>query len=690
MKNTQLALLTTGVGGLLLGMMFASGAYKEPAKAISLLGIGGAAAGIIAQITYTNRIADKDNRHSTQLNEIAESTRKAIKDAKSQAQKAQDELTVIKAENSTLQKQVSELNTSSEYLEKRLREIREQLVTVNNLNTEKDTELQSLKQQCEQYLAKINELQSEIESWDTHYKDAVLQKSEERFQQLKENELATAFQQHDQVIEGCFDLVERIQRWGAKVGKRNDERRAFIGKAVDWMDEATTEFEKAHLEHQSHLHEQIELLNLKVDYLQRELAGDITEPTYLAKDYNQDTEISNAIAHTLFRFYKTPLKVQGFERVEDILHIGYGYSAVIDPQVLLDLFQAYGKDITKSLGLHSITAHLQKTSPTLLLKVRREAPKPPTDEGIYKDGLIPASQFCDRIYKALDTKQEGKPTLRVMAATGEGKGIALKNLLAYWVNFPDWEIWLSDPVDGSDEDYWDCSKIAHNPNESAKAYGKFVQVHKARQNQLPTLTDRFVLGVFDEFDKQHDDDDKELAKAIMTAIRHTKQRQILVGQCAEVGANGWTWDDMNNCGLLVLGNSIGTLCKHLVKDMGWTRSKSDKVKKAYESFSDWARKNNEANPDIPNENRYRIGLLIVSGRYEFLEIPNAHKGIIRSGQSLVRESFNGNTQKLDEDSSLEHILQCPNPDCLSTNIGTKGENFHRCNDCGKTWKKKAL
>ncbi|BAZ71377.1 hypothetical protein NIES4106_61740 (plasmid) [Fischerella sp. NIES-4106] len=702
MKNTQLALLTTGVGGLLLGMMFASGAYKEPTKAISLLGIGGISAGIIAQITYTNRMATKDNQHTNQLNEVAESTKKAINTAKSQAQKAESELDTIKGENITLQKQLSELDTSSTYLESRLKEIREQLVRVTTSNAEKDSELQALNQQCEQYLSKIGELQADLEDWDKHYKDAVIQKSDERFQQLKENELATAFQAHDELIEGCFSLVERIQAWGTKVGKRNEERKKFINLTIDHMDSATTGFEKAHLEHQNHLHEQIELLNLKVDYLQKELAGDILEPTYLPKDYNQDTEISNAIAHTLFRFYKTPLKVQGFERVEDILHIGYGYSAVINPQVLLDLFQSYGKDITKSLGLYSITASLQKTSPTLLLKVRRESPKPPTDEGIYKEGLIPASQFCDRIYKALDTKQEGKPTLRVMAATGEGKGIALKNLLAYWVNLPDWEIWLSDPVDGSDEDYWDCPKIAHNPSESAKAYNKFVQLHKTRQNQQTAFTDRFVLGVFDEFDKQHDDDDKELAKAIMTAIRHTKQRQILIGQCAEVGSNGWTWDDMNNCGLLVLGNSIGTLCKHLTKDMGWTTARANQVKKAYEKFSDWARKNNEANPDIPNENKYRIGLLVVSGRYEFLEIPNAHKGIIRSSQALIRDSLSTNTHisvfsnslttELNsvQNASLRQILQCPNPDCLSDRVGNKNAEYHRCLDCGKTWKKKSI
>jgi hypothetical protein len=138
-------------------------------------------------------------------------------------------------------------------------------------------------------------------------------------------------------------------------------------------------------------------------------------------------------------------------------------------------------------------------------------------------------------------------------------------------------------------------------------------------------------------------DDKDDAKNIMTALRHTNQRQILVGQCAEVGANRWTWGDMTNCALVALGDSIGIVAKHLVKDMGWTLAKANKLKKEYETFAAWALKHNESE-DIPNENRYRIALLIVGSRYSFLEMPCANKGIIRSDKALIRDSLSKNTQ----------------------------------------------
>ncbi|MEM6401670.1 MAG: hypothetical protein AAF757_15780 [Cyanobacteria bacterium P01_D01_bin.116] len=340
--------------------------------------------------------------------------------------------------------------------------------------------------------------------------------------------------------------------------------------------------------------------------------------------------------------------------------------------------------------------------------VLREKPKiEPSKDDIYKFGLIPASQFCDTVAKATDHKKKGKPTLRVMAATGEGKGIAVKNLLAYFADIEGWEIWLSDPVDGSEEDHWDTPKIATNASYAGKAYDLFLRLHKERKDlKQPGFTDRSVLGVFDEFDKQHSKEDKEQAKQIMTAIRHSNQRQILIGQCAEVGSNGWAWDDMKNCSLLVLGTSIGSLVKHLRQDFGWTTKKVNQVKREYEKFSTWADNLNVANPDIPNENQTRIGLLVVGDKYQFLELPIAHKGILKDGKAVFRTSLTAtplstNTQKyvstnsnstpfveaskpVSEDN--KELIKCPK--CESTNIGTKGTQFWRCKDCGKSWKKK--
>ncbi|NJO62520.1 MAG: IS1 family transposase [Richelia sp. RM2_1_2] len=225
--------------------------------------------------------------------------------------------------------------------------------------------------------------------------------------------------------------------------------------------------------------------------------------------------------------------------------------------------------------------------------------------------------------------------------------------------------------------------------------------HERHELKQEGFTDRSVLAVFDEFDKQHSDDDKEQAKKIMTAIRHSNQRQILIGQCAEVGSNGWAWDDMKNCSLLVLGASIGSLCKHLTKDLGWTKKKENQVKREYERFSTWADNQNANNPDIPDENQTRIGLLVTGDRYQFLEIPIAHKGILRSGKATFRDTLTAtslsiNTQNQhssNNNSSLvvesnNPVVRCPY--CTSTNLvkngkhKTTGNQLYTCKDCTQT------
>lgn len=327
----------------------------------------------------------------------------------------------------------------------------------------------------------------------------------------------------------------------------------------------------------------------------------------------------------------------------------------------------------------------------------RERPKVESNkkEDIYKAGLIPAQLFGDTIFKALNHKSGGKPTLRVMAATGEGKGIVLKNLLAYFLQLSGWEIWLSDPLDGSEQDFWDAPKIAKNAREAQQAHQLFCKLHHQRHElKQDGFTSNKVLGLFDEFDKQHQDDDKEAAKNIMTAIRHSQLLQILVGQGAEVGNNGWTWDDMQNCALLALGNSIGTLTKHLTKDFGWSVKRKNKVVRDWEKYLAWVESQNTE--DIPNENHTRLGLLLVGGRYEFLELPIAHKGILRNGNSVFRENLeevsinaqdivfaNNNSTSVTEIS--EPVIHCPH--CNSTNIVRNGkhsktkEQLYSCKDC---------
>ena len=341
----------------------------------------------------------------------------------------------------------------------------------------------------------------------------------------------------------------------------------------------------------------------------------------------------------------------------------------------------------------------QNCSLTLNVTTRKPIKKELSVEDIFREcDVIRADKFGSTIQK-YHIDKGGKPTLRVMSSTGGGKGIAVKNLLDYYTqNLDGWEIWLSDPQHGSEEDYWDCVKVAHTPEQAKKVFGKFVQVLKTRDNKTSTDPSVPVLGVFDEFDKKHDRDDKKSASEIWTTIRHQNLRLILIGQSSEVGRNGWQWDDMGNCCLLFISNAIDTFIKHASKDLSMPESDLTKFKGRYEKISKWI---SDKNSEIEEaENHYRLSCLYVNGKAQLLELPPALKSPVNSGKSFTVEkpfdsvSMSTNTQNYLFSNSIESTLQptkiveitctnCGIGDVIKKGKLATGKQQYHCKSCLK-------
>ncbi|MFL9458390.1 hypothetical protein AB0758_46165 [Tolypothrix bouteillei VB521301_2] len=283
--------------------------------------------------------------------------------------------------------------------------------------------------------------------------------------------------------------------------------------------------------------------------------------------------------------------------------------------------------------LPKFTFNYQHSTVTLEVTLRKPVSKEITVEDIFREcGILRAELFGQTIRK-YHIEKTGKPTLRVMSATGGGKGIAVKNLLNYYLqNLDGYEIWLSDPQHGSEEDYWDCEKAAINPNQASTLFNKFAQLLRSRDAKTSSDPNIPVLAIFDEFDKKHDLDDKKTASEIWTTIRHHSMRLVLIGQSGEVGKNRWTWDEMNNCCLLFISNAIDTFIKHADKDLGMNSETLEKFTKNYNKAFKWIAK---ANVDISPENQYRLAALYCNGQALLLEIPPAFKGILSDGKSWL-------------------------------------------------------
>lgn len=663
---------------LCAGLVVASGGFtNDIAKIISMLGVGALPASFI---TYF--IADTKSQ-------------RLLNDAESKNKKAGETLHKIIRDFDTCKSKLTNANSQLESLKDELKEARN---TINSLGHSKlentgliaqlQAKLNQLSTQSQKDAQRIEYLESETEQWEFNFKSQVETEANQRFQLAKSQELEKIYHEHDSITSEAMQLFRRLQSWGEKVSHGHESKSQIIKSLAGSYNENLDQVGEAIASERQNYLLQIELLNERIGQLQQQLQGDLIEPVYGDFGFDVNGKIANSIAYDIWQSYKIPLIVNGFEEHEESVSVGYGFSKSLNIQSFLHLLERESKDISTRLGIFQIyDVKSEKTSPSITLKFRRERPKPLNDDEIYKLGLIPSSQFGDRVFLHTDHKTKGKPTLRIMSATGGGKGIATKNIVAYFLTLDNWEIWVSDPLHGSEEDYWHCPKVATSPSESAKAYSEFVKVHKDRQAKRPAITDKFVLGIFDEFDKQHDDDDKKTATEIMTAIRHTKQRQILIGQSGEVGSNHWTWDAMKNCSLLFIEDAIGTAIKH-DKDLGWSLAKKREIQRKYEKFTEWAAAKNESQ-NLSSENAYRIGLIIVGDRYEFLEIPSAHKGILRNGAGIIKDSFPQLEATKDECTKVLEPLEIECSHCHSASFvrhkAHKNSMLHnyKCKSCGK-------
>ena len=332
------------------------------------------------------------------------------------------------------------------------------------------------------------------------------------------------------------------------------------------------------------------------------------------------------------------------------------------------------KELSGSLNSPKFSQSERSNYVSLEVELRKVEKKTATIEDVRR--LIePSNKFGDIVSRY----HQNKPTLRVMTRTGGGKGIAVKNLLDHYINhWENWELWLSDPQHGSFEDYWNCPKIAKNPTQAANILEQFIEEFNDRKNNESFNPDIPVMGIFDETDKTFDKKQKAGISQIWTEIRHRKMKLILIGQSSEVGKQGCTWDEMNNCGLMFIGDAIGTAIKH-ADDMGWSQDMKSKIPSIYAKVSEFF---NSVNADIPTKNHYRLALLIDGMKYDFVEIPPALDGELTNNKSwLVSSPWQSKAIKENKDIACIH---CGSLD-IKKNGKTGEKQRYSCNSCSKSF-----
>lgn len=705
MNKIQLSAIVAGIS-LVTGIYFAN---SSPDKNLPLavgIGSGGLLLGVGSTMFATQKINER--KFKTLIGDKAK-----LEQTKTDLE-VNTKLFSTKA--NTFEKEVKQLTTQLSEATVQLKLIKEEKLTADYQNIEHVKSLTKLQETNRHLITNLEKLQetiadkdSRISELNTELEDGwgeqLTTEAEKVFKQRAENILVEEMKHDKYVAEKAMELCREYMQLAEEMFDDNEQHHEKAMTVNDRAKQVITNLKKDGDEALGDKEDYIRGLQLKINDLTAQLNGEILEPEKTKGAIGRHWIVANHLIEHIGEL-GINLRITGVEECPECDVIAFGYSKSAVPTQICELINQHGKDWAKSHGVHFIgNARLSKRYPAIEVTLIIDRPKVESTESIYKDGLIPASKFGETIYKAITHDKKGKPTLRIMAATGDGKGIVCKNLLAYWLTLEqDWDIWLSDPVSGSDEDYWDCEKVAINRTEARQAYDYFYQIYQGRKaKKLETIPK--MLGLFDEFDSEHTEEQHEQAQEIMGRIRHLGMHQILVGQSAEVGRNGWTWDAMKNCALLVLEGSIGTLRKHLVPDLGWTVQQKNKMGKEYDKYRRWADAENEANPDRPVENQTRIGLLVIGDRYQFLEIPIAHKGILQSTNKVLIQTTayaasgvknNTLTKTVDlkaTNSNQNTVLQSNDPltmiacpYCNSINVGKQGKNakgqqYYSCKDC---------
>lgn len=609
---------SAGLTGLFAGVLLIGGGVR-----IQLLSL----AGLLALPPIAVSLIVVDTRSQGKINQAEAKA--------SEAQRSLDAATIKLAiheeKEAQLQFELAEVQTSLNRAKELLKACEAERCQSAATISQQYVKIDELQSALISHQERVEALEVEVEEWEVTFHGKLDSEAQRRFQIAKESEIKRIEAENDVLTREAIDIAKQYRQWANLADARLQDRREFVHGITDTYNSKITDFKQSYSQQVAGYLAQIEALNCKVAVLQQKLQGDLVEPEYGQFGYQWDARIADDIARHIWSALHIPLAVRGYRINSDgSAEGGYGYGRQ-SPEALIRDLNRISDEIATALGIHAISS-IQKheLSDLLIISWRRERPKPISEDAFYR--LVePASACTKLIREAMDHRKGGKPTLRIMGATGEGKGIIAKVLLADWVKSESGEVWLSDPMDGSAEDRWEVPKVAKSSREARELLKAFKGEFDKRKDKVSSRKSIHVLALFDEFDKEHPRDDKDLVKSIWTAIRHHNMRLILMGQSSEVGSNGWQWDEMKNCACLFVGTGITTAIKH-AKDLGLSRATANQLETQNDQIMNWLESKNQG---LDAANQYRVGLLVCGDKARFVEFPSAHKGAIKSGLSSI-------------------------------------------------------
>ena len=603
------------IGGLtgfsLTVLALTTGLLKPTIKLVALSSLGIIPVGIIV----SENIHRKANQKVLSLEKTLSDARASLK----QLENVQDD-------NGRLSQGIAELKTE-------LSRVQSSLYKVKTENCNLKESLQFTQAQLavsSSQQAKLSEQVIEYEeSYSNELESEVQQKVQEYITQDREalkSKYRALLEEGEVIYAEAMSISEKYKAWAGEVAKRHQDRKAYMMGLTGEFNKRIGEAQEAWEVERGHLLTQIEALNEKVARLQQQLAGDLTESEYGQFGYAIEGKIANDIARWCWDNLQVPLSVKGFQKRSDgAVDVGYGYSQSTPIEALIRDLQKYSENIAKALGLYKITSVRKlEIADLLVLSFRRE---PAIKEDDLKRLLTPIDKLATQVIREMSRKG----TVRIMGATGDGKGVCARYLLSRIVTTLSWYIRLHDPQHGSEQDHWGIPKVSKSGRELKQALSMITAQMKDRE--VTKIHSPVTLDILDEIDTQLEKEDKKQFLNLISRIRHLGMKLILIGQNPKVGRAGFEWSDMTQMIAFYQGScALDAIKKNPVLEL-----KKDILLKQYNEISSVYEGKNEW---LDDNKKHYFGLCVIPGKNpQWYELPVADEIEIDGGFPVIGESF---------------------------------------------------
>jgi hypothetical protein len=273
------------------------------------------------------------------------------------------------------------------------------------------------------------------------------------------------------------------------------------------------------------------------------------------------------------------------------------------------------------------------------------------------------SPLADVVKKLIEGLSH-KPTIRIMGATGEGKGVMARYLLSQILTSNPWYCRLHDPQHGSSEDYWGIPKVSRSGNELKKALKDIESQMISREATKNWSV--VTLDILDEIDTHLEKKEKkESFIDLVSRIRHLGMKLILIGQNPKVGRAGFEWSDMQQMNCIYMGASA----LDAIEANPQLKPRKDKLTKEYMTLSEHYERENDG---LDDGEKYLFGLVVIPGKTPlWVELPRPDSIKIDCDEMLLGNNFlipdsfkkfveSKNTDKPSSNSAIINSISEPN------------------------------